>query len=84
MRYRKKPVEVEAFQWQNPLSDIPGWALEALQKGRIVDLGNGFATIATPEGPMLTNPGDWIICGVKGELYPCRPDIFAMTYEGVA
>lgn len=40
--------------------------------------------IITPEGTMRANAGDWVITGVKGEMYPCKPDIFAMTYEPVA
>jgi len=40
--------------------------------------------IVTLEGTMIADPGDWIITGVKGEMYPCKPDIFEMTYEPVA
>ncbi|WP_422929019.1 hypothetical protein [Singulisphaera sp. PoT] len=46
-------------------------------QGRII----GQLCIPTPEGVMLANPGDWIITGVKGEVYPCKPDIFEATYE---
>jgi hypothetical protein len=40
--------------------------------------------IKTPEGTMIANPGDWIITGIKGEKYPCKPDIFEATYESVS
>jgi hypothetical protein len=73
-RFRKKPVVIEAFR----LGDaIPDWA-----RGRrdIAFLSAG-ATIHTLEGAMRANPGDWIIRGVKDELYPCKPDIFEATYE---
>jgi len=58
-RYRKKPIEVEAFQT------------------------DAMITIPTLEGYMTAEPGDWIITGVKGEQYPCKPDIFEATYEKV-
>jgi hypothetical protein len=45
--------------------------------------GRGQFLIQTLEGDMHANPGDWIIKGVKGEFYPCKPDIFAATYEAV-
>lgn len=44
-------------------------------------LGTGPMQISTLEGVMQANPGDWIITGVKGEMYPCKPDIFEATYE---
>lgn len=49
---------------------------------RYVRLGNTI-DIKTPEGTMCADPGDWVIRGVKGEFYPCKPDIFAETYEVV-
>lgn len=51
----------------------------------VVSLGDGAFNllIKTPEGEMLANHGDWIICGVKGEFYPCKPDIFEATYEAL-
>lgn len=78
-RYRKKPVIVEAIQWngQNH-AEIEGWS------GRRVTCGRLWATIETNEGEMLGEIGDWIIRGVKGEFYPCKPDVFAMTYKEVS
>ena len=69
---------------------VSNWTeLEALAPGVIAGIGNmtkqGFdclgMTIKTLEGTMTAQPGDWIIRGVKGELYPCKPDIFAATYD---
>lgn len=75
-KYRKKPVVIDAFQWtgQRP-SEWPEWATKVVLKdGR--DL-----VVETLEGTMRADLGDWIILGVKGEQYPCKPDIFAATYE---
>jgi hypothetical protein len=74
MKFRKKPVVIEATQWFT-LGDHPA-VLEH-------DTVYGVGVIETLEGPHLVTPGDWIITGVKGEHYPCKPDIFAMTYEPV-
>ncbi|NCC96422.1 MAG: hypothetical protein EOM02_06225 [Synergistales bacterium] len=82
MRYRKKPVEVEAFRWtggQDQTED-PVWIVEAIKKG-VVSVSYPYLYINTLEGVHKANPGDYIIRGVKGELYPCKPDIFEATYE---
>ena len=71
MKYVKKPVVVEATQWFKH-GDHP-----AVYRGT----NTGRAFIDTLEGVMKVTPGDYIITGVKGEHYPCKPDIFAMTYE---
>jgi len=82
--YRKKPVVIEAVEYEgsgnfaNPL--LPSWLWEALENG-VVSNRKGDLIIKTLEGEHLASPGDWIIRGVKGELYPCKPDIFAATYE---
>jgi hypothetical protein len=122
MRYRKKPVEIEATQWfkngDHPLdyaSEQTGYQNEKLSaisayyrkahnwEGEVVRYfrhpAEAFAGeracekcgtithlhgwIDTLEGGHIVCPGDWIITGVKGEHYPCKPDIFAMTYEPV-
>ena len=78
-RFRKRPVEIEAFRL--PLGGpMPDWLTEAVESGKVRDHGGG-AKIDTLEGLLTATPGDWIIRGVKGELYPCKPDIFAATYE---
>src|ERR1700680_555896 len=77
MKFRKKPVEVEA--WENvPGATVPGWfqCKGGCEPGASIK-------IATLEGIMTAAPGDWIIKGVKGEIYPCKPDIFAATYDRV-
>lgn len=81
-RYRKRPIEIEAVQfagtWGSFL-EIQEWS-DRRVKG---EKGDGTLTIETLEGTMTAVKGDWIIRGVKGELYPCKPDIFAATYEPV-
>lgn len=85
MKYRKKPVVIEAIQW-----DMHGSTYERIiaeldpEKQYILPmLRDGKIHIHTLEGKHEGNNGDWIIKGVKGELYPCKPDIFEMTYEKV-
>ena len=76
-KYRKKPIVVDVFQWL--MDDVPEWITSAIRANKInFDLR---MIISTPEGEMLASPGDYIIKGVKGELYPCKPDIFEQTYE---
>ena len=89
--FRKKPIEIQAWHWRfsTEQAEEPVWIRDALH--RWPQLGSiAFEphhpdgpriAIATLEGVMTANPGDWIIRGVKGELYPCKPDIFGMTYE---
>jgi hypothetical protein len=86
MKYRKKPVVIEAIQYEGkgnvvPRGALPDWLWEALEKG-IAHSTNGSDPfiLETLEGPLTVSPGDWIIRGVKGELYPCKPDVFAATY----
>jgi len=80
MKYRKKPVVIEAVQYKNG------------NREEIIDFTNGTAkfftrshglTIPTLEGEHVASPGDWIIKGIKGEFYPCKPDIFEATYDEV-
>jgi hypothetical protein len=81
--YRKKPVVIEAFQFSggsNADPGIPSWFIDAVLDGKVTAASNSIA-ITTLEGVMQAAPGDWIIRGVKGELYPCKPDIFAEIYE---
>ena len=83
MKYRKKPVVVDAVQWFKE-GDHP----EVQRGARQIRDATGnwgeryeFYYVRTLEGDMEVTPGDWIITGVKGEHYPCKPDIFEMTYE---
>lgn len=76
MKFRKKPVVIEA--WQN-VDDVswPNW----LDRVEVRRAPGGVVLIKTLEGTMKADPFDWIIKGVKGELYPCKPDIFQATYD---
>lgn len=80
-KYRKKPVVVDAVQWTGRLTDID--ELGTHDRPISQELGSQTLQIETLEGVMTANVGDWIIKGVNGELYPCKPDIFAKTYEAV-
>ncbi len=92
-KYRKKPVVIEAFQYDGDLigSDgnyyIPEWAVDAFKEGVMFyeDTGEPMQLfIKTLEGKMLVSVNDFVIQGVNGELYPCKPDIFGKTYEVVS
>lgn len=79
MKYRKKPVVVEAVRWNgNNHKEVINFAENKIW---FDELGNIW--IATLEGDMVAKKGDYIIKGVQGEFYPCKPDIFAETYEEV-
>ena len=71
MKYRKKPVVIEATQWFKD-GDHPAVYPSGFSK---------YYYIETLEGAHDVRAGDWIITGVKGEHYPCKPDIFELTYE---
>lgn len=90
MMYRKKPVLVEAFQLSRDVEAIaPEWFTQAVVDEKVFidrSLVDGHAvvygcTIETLEGRHRARIGDYIIQGVNGELYPCKPDIFQKTYE---
>ena len=90
MKYRKKPVVIEALQFQAYTQALPGGDLHewlAENGGRFdllqVDPGPAYLLLITLEGPHHASVGDFIIRGVAGEFYPCKPDIFAATYEPV-
>lgn len=81
-KYRKKPVEIEAFRFtSSELSGLPQWFTQAVSASKVMlHDANRTLTIETLEGMMTALPGDWIIRGVKNEIYPCKPDIFELTY----
>lgn len=82
-KFKSKVVEIEAFQYtgQTMLTPgIPDWFYDACHSNAIW-LHRDRAEIRTLEGNMVAQQGDWIIKGVKGEFYPCKPYIFAETYE---
>lgn len=88
-KFRKKPVVIDAWLWDethatlNVLQDAGmkpgGHSGHAMRPNECTNL-----TIRTLEGSMRADKGDWIIKGVKGEFYPCKPDIFKATYEAVS
>ncbi len=81
MKFRKKPVVIEAWQNTPTPRPTPLWLNDAWRAAKVQFAGGGCIDIHTLEGVMRAELGDWIICGVKGELYPCKPDIFEATYE---
>lgn len=85
MEYRKKPVVIEAFKLG--IEYIPDWFMDAVTSNNVIlscdSKGKINADIKTLEGWHHANYGDYIIRGVIGEIYPCKPEIFAMTYEAV-
>lgn len=90
MKYKKKPVVIEAFQWFGNIrqEEDPDWIIEAMLDNRVslsIDKRNSkpIMLINTLEGVIEAYPEDYIIKGVKGEIYPCKPDIFEQTYEEV-
>uniref|UniRef100_A0A6H1Z8W7 Phage protein n=1 Tax=viral metagenome TaxID=1070528 RepID=A0A6H1Z8W7_9ZZZZ len=83
-KFRKKPVVIEAVQFDGSVDSgkrIIAWA--AKQAGRTITAGLPGLTIHTLEGNMVAGTDDWVIRGVQGEFYPCKPDIFRATYEAV-
>lgn len=82
MKFRKKPVEIEALVWNNNFDEIFHF-MDADNNLGIVGFTGDVLQVRTLEGIMDAQPGDYIIKGVKGEFYPCKPDIFAMTYDAV-
>lgn len=91
-KFRKKPVVIEAVQFNNlnaaAISAFVGKSIEpVLESETAYEAGQGAPifsiSIVTLEGVMKAMPNDWVIKGVKGEFYPCKPDIFEETYEAV-
>lgn len=87
--FRKKPVNIAAIQWTgNNVEEVKAFfGGDAKKCSNLVDLNDqpikGNLIIETLEGNHTASPGDFIIRGVKGEYYPCKPDIFEQTYEVV-
>ena len=90
MKYRKKPVVIEAFQLNERGLIGEDWFWDAVSRNDIIthDFGKchiepAWCEIKTLEGTMIAKAGDYIIQGVNGEIYPCKADIFEKTYEKV-
>ena len=87
MKFRKKPVVIDAIQASyamhyaaNDWQSLPDWLRSSYDHGNILFAADHIS-IHTLEGDMRADPADWVIRGIKGELYPCKPDIFEATYE---
>ena len=82
-KYRKKPVIVDAelFGGLGDFERIANWARAHGAEGGVIEFYGDYLHIRTLEGTMMASPGDWVICGVKSEFYPCKPDVFEATYE---
>mgnify|MGYP001603947671 CR=1 FL=1 len=78
-KFRKKPVVIEAVQYKASETLDSAFVRDDYAILKYTEVGT--LLIKTLEGTMEAYPGDWIIRGVKGELYPCKPDIFAATYD---
>lgn len=95
MKYRKKPVVIDAIQWPGEMEEgdlrikeVENWCIEmGANPDNLMMMDDGTVLIATLEGEMTANPGDWIIkepFPTRGrEFYPCKPDIFEQTYDKV-
>ncbi len=82
MKFRKRPIVIEAMRFdgsRTSFAEILAWA--GPDQGMMMDTLHRTVRIHTLEGPIYADVGDWIIRGVKGEFYPCKPDIFDLTYE---
>lgn len=84
MKFRKKPVVIDAVQWDGNLTTVEALMIGASTGAVEQNLGDPALYIPTLEGTHRADVGDWIIKGVKGELYPCKPDIFAATYDATS
>lgn len=85
-KFRKKPIVIEAIQvtkeMRNEGGPFPEWAIPHLEHGHTEKIENsGWLLCKTLEGKLNVSDGDFLICGVNGEVYPCKPDIFEKTYE---
>lgn len=79
MKYRKKPVVIEAVQWNGTnMTEIANFTKNS---NRYIEFEGDICRIETLEGIMTASKGDFIIKGVQGEFYPCKPEIFEQTYE---
>lgn len=90
MKYRKKPVVIEALQWTDNTKEIIEFCGQSCSyevEASAYEVGKGIQSekliIHTLEGDMVASRKDYIIKGVNGEFYPCKPDIFEKTYEPV-
>jgi|SRR6185437_8549321 len=82
MKFRKKPVVIEAIQYRGDNgAEVDKWMQDRGSEPIPIPDWRKPLEIKTLEGTHFATAGDWIICGIKGEFYPCKPDIFHATYE---
>ena len=83
-KYRKKPVVIDACQFDGNIRSIDDFPISEVGKFKVSsENGQYYLIIPTLEGDLKAVAGDWIIKGVKGEYYPCKPDVFNMSYERI-
>lgn len=89
-RFCKKPIEIEAIQWDGSTTtfeELELWCgddtffLDRVTDSTVSPRWYDRLSVKTLEGPLYASVGDWIIRGVQGEFYPCKPDVFEKTYE---
>ena len=88
MKYRKRPIEIEAVRLNGAgrlEGDMPDWIVQPALRGEIqyTHTQEAGLHVKTLEGVMRAGPGDWLIRGVQGEIYPCKDEVFRETYEPV-
>ncbi len=82
-KYRRKPIVIDAEQLtEGNLENLENWCGGSI-KGTRLHRSERVIDVQTLAGEVRVNIGDWIICGIRGEFYPCKPDIFKATYEKV-
>lgn len=77
MKFRKKPVVIDAVQFDGTFASVEAMQIPSCSQ----DLGAKTLEIETVEGTLTAQVGDWIVRRANGDLYPCKPDVFAVTYE---
>lgn len=75
-KFKKKPIEIKAYQWFLKMG-------KTNEVKHAIDKGFSSYYVETLEGPLLVSPDDWIIKGIEGEIYPCKPNIFKKTYRAI-
>lgn len=89
MKYTKKPIEIEAIQYTgHNINKLHTWSLGKIIESPVVEPSEdnptgAYIQIKTLEGTMIGIVGDYIVKGIKGEFYPCKPDIFYLTYDKI-
>lgn len=89
MKYRQKPIEIEAWRWDGEELDdsVPDWIFQEMMKGKLFITmgwkGQTYITISKKQGQLRLYPGDYIIKGCMGGIYSCKPDTFLQSHEAI-